>query len=103
MMFHPQVVEHARHHGVGQFLEGGGTTVKARIGGKDGGPGEQEEFKIAKVHEVQRRLAGNEDQPPAFLEHDVGRTQEEVVAQTMRDPAEGPHTARDHHHAVEGI
>ena len=49
---------------------------------------------------AERRLARDDDERAALLEHHVGRAREERVGDAVRDPRGGPHRARDDDHRV---
>jgi len=55
----------------------------------------------AQMPEVQRRLARRQQQRPSFLERDIRRAHQQVVAERVSDRRERPHRARNDGHRVE--
>ena len=62
-----------------------------------------QEFEVPHVDQRERGLAGDEDQLPPFLEHDIGATEHRIGAQAVGDPAERAHAAGDDHHRIERV
>src|SRR5262249_2250588 len=80
-------------HGLRLMVEGGHRRENDRshLGGQ---------HHIAQVPEVKRRLAGNEHQLAPFLQCDVGRAHQKVLAEGVGDPRESLHRAGCDDHPV---
>jgi hypothetical protein len=97
------MVQDAADNGVHDLFNCFWMRIEEGIGRKDGGPGQQQQFKVLYLDEVQWGLARHQDELPLFFQNHIGGAQQHVLAVTMSDPANGPHRARYHHHGVRRV
>jgi len=97
------MIQHPRHHRIHHLFHALWAGVKGRVGRQNGRARLNQQLKVLHMDEIERRLARDENQPPAFLQHDVGGAQEHIVAVTVRNPSQRAHAARDNDHRVGGI
>jgi hypothetical protein len=84
-------IQCARNHAVDRLLERADAGVEGRNGRKHDRARLGRRDHVAQVHEAQRRLAHDQDQPSSLLEHDVAGASDEVVATAMRDSGQRRH------------
>ena len=103
LVWDSQMIEDAGDDGVHYLFDALGAVVERRVGGENRCASLDEELEVLNVDQVERCLARDEDELLAFLQHDVGGAQENVVAGAVRNPAQGAHAARDDDHRVGGV
>jgi len=99
-MRNAEMVQHSGHDSVGDFFDRFWMRVEGGVGRENDRAREKQKFQVANLNQIQRGFARNEDQFFLFLEHHVGRSQENIFAVAMGDAAEGPHAAGNHDHSV---
>ena len=102
-MRYPQVIEHPGHDGIHHLFDRLRAHVERRVGREDGRAGLDEELEVLDVDQVERRLAGDEDELLTFLQHNISGALQHVFAVAMRDPSERAHAARDDDHGIGSI
>ena len=95
-----EVVQHAGHHGVHDLLHGLRAGVEGGIGRQDRRAGQQQQFEVLDVDQVQRRFAGHQDELLLLLQHHIGGAQQDVLAVAVGDAAQRAHGAGNHDHRV---
>ena len=100
LMRNSQVVQDPGHDGVDDLFDSLGMGVKSRVGRQNCGAGEQEQFEIFYVNQVEWSFPGHQDQFLFFFEDDISGAEQDIFAIPMRNAAERAHGAGNNNHGV---
>ena len=87
-------------HEIGEIVEGLRLLVERRHRRQHHRAGFRAEHHVAELREAHRRLARHDHQPPALLQHHVGRALDQAARQPMGNAGQGLHRARHDRHAA---
>ena len=102
-MLDPQVIQDAGNDGIGELLDSLGAGIKGRVCRQDGGSRQQQQFQIPDMDEVERGLAGHQDQFSFLFERHIRRAQNQVRPVAVGDASEGAHGAGEDDHRIRGV
>jgi len=103
MMLQAQMIQHAGNDSVDDFLHRLRACIKCRVGGQNRGAGEDKQFEILNVNQVQGRLTRDKNQFFLFLKDYISSAQQNILAIAMSDAAQGAHAAWNDDHGIRGI
>jgi len=94
------MLQYASDHRIHDLFDRFRVSIEKGISRQNGGSGQQEEFEVFDVDQIQRGLARHENQLPFFFQHHIRGPQQHIFAITMCDAPNRTHSTRYHHHCV---